>query len=94
MPLEIQNMIMKHLNANSIHGKWIEWKLYNNDDIVNAVSPFFHIVRNNVVLSCREDLCCSVENRLDKEFLRIVGQPWIVTNSPPSFEYLEDDDYH
>ena len=90
MPLEIQSMIMKHLNAPSIYGKWIAWKLYKNDDIVNAVFPFFHLVRNNVVLSCRE----TFHGGFNEEFLKIVGPPWIVTNSPQQIPYNDSpDDY-
>ena len=93
MPLEIQNMIMKHLNARSIHGQWIEWKLYKGDGIVNAIYPFFHLVRNNVGLSYRE----SMRSRFTEDLFMppcSVGKPYIVScnKSPPPI-IDSDDDY-
>ena len=54
LPLEIQNMIIKHANARSIH-EWAVLKLYKDDGIVTLIYPFVHLVRNKVVLSYREN---------------------------------------
>ena len=53
LPLEIQQMIVKHTNAKvpSLE-RWRKFKVYGYHNIATQIYPCLQIVRNNVVLSC------------------------------------------
>ena len=94
LSLEIQEMIVKHLNTPGFcNCKWLEFKLYKNHDAVKMIFPYFEAIEGNVALRYSEPwrptkFCPFWLKHMMKK------EPWVITTSkPPNAPEMSDDDY-
>ena len=92
LSLEIQEMIVKHLNTPGFcNSKWREYKLYKNDDVVKDIFPYFATINGNVALRYHEQ-CNTIPwmrpNWLKYEFKK---EPWVITTAALQISMYKDD---